>query len=569
MPLADHTAIELLAELTAGRTTSVELTRAFLERIESRDGQVRAFLRVDAAAALARAEEIDRRRRTGEPLGRLAGLPVAVKDVLCTRGEPTTCGSRMLEHFRPPYDATVVRRLKDADAVLLGKTNMDEFAMGGSNENSAFFPTRNPWDLARVPGGSSGGAAAAVAAGMAPLSVGTDTGGSIRCPAGLCGVSGMKPTYGRVSRYGLVAFASSLDQIGPLASTAEDLALLLEVLAGHDPRDSTSIDLPVPSYTQTVRQPLTGLRLGLVREHFAAGLDAEVEAAVREAVRVYESLGAQVKWLSLPHSKYAVATYYIIAPCEASSNLARYDGVRYGYRTDERQMTAELDRQREQLQKLAAGDCPDFRGHRVQPGTMRSMVGENGTVPFGGGPGDAAAARAALDDLDNPLVRMYRRTRAEGFGPEVKRRIMLGTYALSAGYYEAYYKKALQVRRLLRQDFDKAFAEVDLLAGPVTPAPAFKIGEKIDNPLAMYLFDLYTVSANLAGLPAASIPCGLSSAGLPIGLQLQAPPFEEERLLRAAHIFQQATDWHTRRPPIGGGGGSPPREGGNERAYPG
>jgi aspartyl-tRNA(Asn)/glutamyl-tRNA(Gln) amidotransferase subunit A len=517
MALVDRTATELLAELTAGRATSVELTRAFLDQIECRDGQVRAFLRVDPAAALARAEQIDRRRRAGEPLGRLAGLPVAIKDVLCTQGERTTCGSRMLEHFRPPYDATVVQRLKAADAVLLGKTNMDEFAMGGSNENSAFFPTRNPWDLARVPGGSSGGAAAAVAARMAPLSVGTDTGGSIRCPAGLCGISGMKPTYGRVSRYGLVAFASSLDQVGPLAKTAEDLALLLEVLAGHDPLDSTSIDLPVPAYTQTVRQPLAGLRLGLVREHFAAGLDPQVEAAVREAIRVYESRGAQVKWLSLPHSKYAVATYYVIAPCEASSNLARYDGVRYGHRTDERRMAAELDQQRERLQKA----------------------------------GDAAAARAALEDLDNPLVRMYRRTRAEGFGPEVKRRIMLGTYALSAGYYDAYYKKALQVRRLVRQDFDRAFAEVDLVAGPVTPTPAFKIGEKIDDPLSMYLFDLYTVSANLAGLAAAAIPCGFSSGGLPIGLQLQAPPFEEERLLRAAHMFQQATDWHTRQPPPG------------------
>jgi aspartyl-tRNA(Asn)/glutamyl-tRNA(Gln) amidotransferase subunit A len=512
MSLIDCTATELLAELTAGRVTAVELARAFLEQIERRDAQVRAFLRVDRPAALGRAEEIDRRRAAGQPLGRLAGLPVAIKDVLCTQGEPTTCGSRMLEHFCPPYDATVVQRLKAADAVVLGKTNMDEFAMGGSNENSAFFPTRNPWDLARVPGGSSGGAAACVAAQMAPLSVGTDTGGSIRCPAGLCGVSGMKPTYGRVSRYGLVAFASSLDQVGPLARTAEDLALLLEVLAGHDPLDSTSIDRPAPRYSETVRQPLAGLRLGLVREHFGAGLDGEVEAAVREAIRVYESLGAAVKWLSLPHGKYAVATYYVIAPCEASSNLARYDGVHFGYRTDERRMADELQAQRQRLQK--AGDA------------------------------------AALEDLDNPLVRMYRQSRAEGFGAEVKRRIMLGTYALSAGYYDAYYKKALRVRRLIRQDFDRAFEEVDLIAGPVTPSPAFKIGEKIDDPLAMYLFDLYTVSANLAGLAALSIPCGITSGGLPIGLQLQAPPLEEERLLRGAHMFQQATDWHTRTPPL-------------------
>ena len=342
---------------------------------------------------MARAEEIDRRRAAGQSLGRLGGLPVAVKDVLCTQGEPTTCGSRILEHFRPPYDATVIARLKAADAVLIGKTNMDEFAMGGSNENSAFHSTHNPWDLSRIPGGSSGGAAACVAARMAPLSVGTDTGGSVRCPAGMCGISGLKPTYGRVSRYGLVAFASSLDQIGPLAQTAEDMALLLEVLAGQDPADSTSVHLPVPPYTKTVRQPLAGLRLGMVREHFGEGLDAEVEAAVREAVRVYESLGAKVAWLSMPHGKYAVAVYYVIAPCEASSNLARYDGVQYGYRTDEKQMLAELKAERTRLQK--AGDT------------------------------------RAVEGLDNPLIRMYRRSRAKGFGAEVKRRIMLGTYALT------------------------------------------------------------------------------------------------------------------------------------------
>jgi aspartyl-tRNA(Asn)/glutamyl-tRNA(Gln) amidotransferase subunit A len=510
MALIDHTATELLEQLAAGRVSSIELTQAFLAQIEQHDASVKAFLRVDPAAALARAQEIDRRRAEGQTLGRLAGLPVAVKDLLCTQGEPTTCASRMLENFRPPYDATVIARLKAADAVLIGKTNMDEFAMGGSNENSAFFPTRNPWDLSRVPGGSSGGAAACVAARMAPLSVGSDTGGSIRCPAGLCGVSGLKPTYGRVSRYGLVAFASSLDQIGPLAWTVDDLALLLEVLAGHDPRDSTSVNLPVPRYTETIRQPLEGLRIGLVREHFGEGLDGEVNAAVREAMRVYESLGAQVKWLSLPHGKYAVATYYIIAPCEASSNLARYDGVHYGYRTNEKEMLAELQADRARLQKVRD--------------------------------------TAALEDLDSALVRLYRRTRDEGFGPEVKRRVMLGTYALSAGYYDAYYKKALRVRRLIRQDFDRAFEEVDLIAGPVTPTPAYKIGEKVDDPLSMYLYDLYTVSANLAGLPGISVPCGFSSSELPIGLQLQAPPFEEERLLRGARMFQQATDWHTRKP---------------------
>jgi len=512
MALIDLTAAELLRRLQAGEVTSFELTQAFLNRIQQCDGKVKAFLLVDPPAALARAEEIDHRRQAGKAVGRLAGLPVAVKDLLCTKGEPTTCASRILENFRPPYDATVIAKLKAADAVLIGKTNMDEFAMGGSTENSGFFPTHNPWDLTRIPGGSSGGAAACVAASMAPLSVGSDTGGSIRTPAGLCGISGMRPTYGRVSRYGLVAFASSLDQIGPMAQTAEDLALLLEVLAGHDPLDSTSIDLPVPPYTQTIRKPLENLRIGLVREHFGEGLDAEVEAAVREAVRVYESLGARVKHISLPHGKYAVATYYVIAPCEASSNLARYDGVHYGHRTDEKAMAAELEAQRRGL--LKSGD------------------------------------RAGADKLENALIRMYRRSRSEGFGPEVKRRIMLGTYALSAGYYDAYYKKALKVRRLIRQDFDKVFAEVDLIAGPVTPTPAFKLGEKVDDPLAMYLFDLYTVSVNLAGISGMSIPCGFSSAGLPIGLQLQAPPFEEERLLRGAHMFQQSTDWHTRKPAL-------------------
>ncbi len=512
MTLIDLTATELLGRLQNGEVTSVELTRGFLDRIGQCDGKVKAFLRVDPPTALAQAEEIDRRRKAGKPLGRLAGLPVAIKDLLCTKGQPTTCASRILENFRPPYDATVIARLKAADAVLIGKTNMDEFAMGGSTENSGFFPTHNPWDLSRIPGGSSGGSAACVAASMAPLSVGSDTGGSIRTPASLCGITGMKPTYGRVSRYGLVAFASSLDQIGPLGRTAEDLALLLEVLAGHDPLDSTSIDVPVPPYTRSIKKPLENLRIGLVREHFGAGLDVEVEEAVRDAVRVYESLGAVVKEVSLPHSKYAVATYYIIAPCEASSNLARYDGVHYGHRTNEKEMIAELDARRRQLQKS----------------------------------GDTAAA----EKLDNALIYMYRRSRSEGFGPEVKRRIMLGTYALSAGYYDAYYKKALKVRRLIRQDFDKAFEEVDLIAGPVTPTPAFKLGEKVDDPLAMYLFDLYTVPTNLAGLPGISIPGGMSSSGLPIGLHLQAPTFEEERLLRGAYMFQQATDWHTHKPVI-------------------
>ncbi len=512
MSLIQSSATDLLAQINRGQLSSFDVTRAFLDQIERHDARVGAFLRVEPEAALERAREIDQRRDAGKPVGRLGGLPVAIKDVLCTRGQPTTCGSRMLEHFRPPYDATVIERLKAADAVLIGKTNMDEFAMGSSCENSALGTTRNPWDLERVPGGSSGGGAACVAARMAPLSVGSDTGGSIRQPAALCGVTGLKPTYGRVSRYGLVAFASSLDQVGPLANTAEDTALLLEVLAGHDPRDSTSANRPVPNYTQNISQPIEGLRLGVAREHFGPGLDAEVEAAIREAIDVYRSMGATVTYISLPHAKYAVATYYIIAPSEDSGNLARYDGVHYGHRCDEQAMMKELEQERRRLEN--AGD------------------------------------QRALEALDVPLVRMYRRSRSEGFGPEVQRRIMLGTYALSAGYYDAYYLKALKVRRLIRQDFDKALDEVDLIVGPVTAAPAFKIGEKVDDPLAMYLLDLYTTSANLAGIGGISIPCGQTAGGLPIGLQLHAGPFAEERLLRAAHMFQQATDWHKKQPPL-------------------
>jgi aspartyl-tRNA(Asn)/glutamyl-tRNA(Gln) amidotransferase subunit A len=512
--LTSLSATQLTAKLRAGDVSAVEVTQAFLDRIGAWDGQVAAFLRVDAEAALAGAQAIDQRRAAGSRVGRLCGLPVAVKDLLCTCDAPTTCASRMLENFAPPYDATVVARLRRADAVILGKLNTDVFAMGSSTENSAFQTTRNPWDLTRVPGGSSGGSAACIAASLAPLAVGTDTGGSIRQPAAFCGVTGLKPTYGRVSRYGLVAFASSLDQVGPLGRTAEDAALLLEVIAGHDPHDSTSADVPVPAYTETVGKPLDNVRIGLVREHFGEGLSDEVEAAIREAVRVYESLGAVVEELSMPHSKYGIATYYILAPCEASSNLARYDGVHYGYRCDEKSMLEDLAEQRRAL--AAAGD------------------------------------QAAREDLDSPLVRMYRRTRSEGFGAEVKRRIMLGTYALSAGYYDAYYLKALKVRRLIRRDFDEAFRKVDVIAGPAAPTAAYKIGEKTDNPLAMYLGDLYTVTANLAGIGGISFPCGFTHGGLPIGLQLMAPPFAEDRLLRAAHMFQQATDWHTRRPELTG-----------------
>jgi aspartyl-tRNA(Asn)/glutamyl-tRNA(Gln) amidotransferase subunit A len=484
--LTDRPATELLARLAAGEVSAEALTAQFLDAIRRRDPQVQAFLSVDDVGALAQARSVDVRRKRGEPLGPLAGVPVAVKDVLCTKGQRTTCGSKILERFVPPYDAAVVKRLRWADAVLVGKTNMDEFAMGSSTENSAFHVTRNPWDPKRIPGGSSGGSAAAVAACEAPLSLGTDTGGSIRQPAGLCGVVGMKPSYGRVSRYGLVAFASSLDQVGPFAHTVADAALLLEVIAGHDRRDSTSVDRPVPAYSKSVEEPLKPLTVGVPKEYFGDALDAEVAVAVRGAIKVYEGLGAKVEEVSLPHSPYALATYYLVATAEASSNLARYDGVHYGRRSE---------------------------GHKG-------------------------------------LVEMYARSRGEGFGPEVKRRVMLGTYALSSGYKDAYYLKALKVRRLIHDDFDKAFARCDVVVGPTTPSAAFKIGERSDDPLQMYLSDIYTVPCNLAGLPGVSVPCGFTKSGLPIGLQIIAAPFEEEKMLRVARMYEKATDWHTRRPTL-------------------
>ena len=462
--------------MASGEASCVEVVTDHLDHIAATDEAIGAYLSIDRDNALRQSEEIDRRRAAGEALGPLAGIPVAVKDNICARGVKTTCASRILEPYSPPYDAHVIERLRAADAVLIGRTNMDEFAMGSSCENSAFRLTRNPRDVERTPGGSSGGSAAAVAAQTSPLAVGSDTGGSIRQPASFCGVVGMKPTYGRVSRYGLVAYASSLDQIGPLAGDVDGAARLLETLAGYDRRDTTCVDRPVPSYAQTVDHPLSGLRIGLAKEHFVEGLDAEVERAVRDAVDVYRSLGAEVKEVALPHSKYCVAAYYLVASSEASSNLARYDGVHYGRRAE------------------------------------------------------------SFDDM----VDMYAATRGEAFGSEVKRRIMLGTYALSAGYYDAYYLKALKVRRLIRQDFDAAFEDVDVIAGPTSPSPAFGIGELIDDPLAMYLMDVYTISANLAGLPGISIPCGQSSSGLPIGLQLLAAPFEEERLLRAARMYERA-----------------------------
>ena len=499
-------AVDLVAALRQGDITAVECTTAFLDRIEATNSTINAFLAVDRAGALARAADIDARRKAGKPLGALAGLPVALKDVLCTTDMPTTCASKMLAGFRPPYDADVVARLRQADAVFVGKTNMDEFAMGGSNENSAFGPVRNPWDLSRAPGGSSGGSAACVAADMAPVAIGSDTGGSIRQPAGLCGITGLKPTYGRVSRRGLVAFASSLDQIGPMARSAADCALIMETIAGHDPGDSTSLAVDVPRYTDLLDKPLAGVRIGRVPEHYAEGLDPEVAKGVEEAFAVLKAAGATVHDVKLPHAKYGIPTYYLIAPCEASSNLARYDGAHYGHRAEP-------------------------GGHRAEPAKSHATKGSG---------------------FESPLVEMYCRSRAEGFGPEVKRRIMLGTYALSAGYYDAYYAKALRVRRLIRQDYLDAFQSVDLIGGPVSATPAFKLGEKTDDPLAMYLVDLYTVGTNLAGVGGISFPCGFTKSGLPIGFQLQAPPLAEPLLLQAADRFQRLTDWHRRRPKAAG-----------------
>jgi aspartyl-tRNA(Asn)/glutamyl-tRNA(Gln) amidotransferase subunit A len=484
MNLTERTAHELLQSLERAEVTAEALADLFLQSIQGREGKVQAFLLVDAEGARAQARAVDEKRRCGEKLGLLAGLPIALKDVLCTAGQVTTCGSKILQNFVPPYDAHVVTRLKQADAVILGKTNMDEFAMGSSTENSAYQVTRNPWDPTRIPGGSSGGSAAAVAAGEAPIALGSDTGGSIRQPASHCGIVGLKPSYGRVSRFGLVAYASSLDQVGPFGHDVQDCALLLEAIAGHDPRDSTSVNQPVPPYRATLEQPVKPLTVGVVQEHFGPGLDSEVEVAVRAAIKVYQDQGATVKEVSLPNSPHAVAVYYLVATAEASSNLARYDGVHFGHRSK------------------------DHRG----------------------------------------LIDMYSKSRGEGFGAEAKRRIMLGTYALSSGYKDAYYLKALKVRRLIRDDFDRAFATCDVIVGPTSPTPAFAIGEKVSDPLSMYLSDVYTLSANLAGITAISVPCGFTKAGLPVGLQIQAPPFAEEKLLRVARMFERATDWHTRRP---------------------
>jgi len=480
----DRSATELLGQLRRREITPSELVGAALKRIQELEGKVHAFLAVNREGALAAARTWDGPYARGEPTPPLAGIPIAIKDIICTEGLPTTCGSKILHGWVPPYDATVVRRLKAAGAIIVGKTNLDEFAMGSSTENSGYQPTRNPWDLGRVPGGSSGGSAAAVGVRMVPLALGTDTGGSIRQPAGFTGIVGLKPTYGRVSRYGMVAFASSLDQIGPLARTVPDAALLLQVIAGHDPLDSTSADIPVPPYSEALARGVKGLRVGVVREAFGEGLQADVKTAVQAAVAALEHLGATVEEVSLPNLAYAVPTYYLLATSEASSNLARYDGVRYGL-------------------------------------------------------------RAAAEDI----YTMFTRTRHDGFGAEVKRRIMLGTYALSAGYYEGFFLKAQRARTLIRRDFLRTLSQVDVLAMPVSPTVAFRLGEKVEDPLQMYLADVYTIPINLAGLPGISVPCGFGQ-GLPIGLQLIGKPFDESTILKAAAAYEGATSWHQRRPAL-------------------
>ena len=477
-----QTLTQLARDLRARKVSSVELVRTFLARIEASQPELNAFVSITAEQALADAEAADQRLAGGGG-GALEGVPIGHKDLFCTAGVRTSCGSRMLANFVSPYDATVVARLKAAGAVMLGKLNMDEFAMGSSNETSHFGPVRNPWNTALVPGGSSGGSAAAVAARLLPAATATDTGGSIRQPAAFCGITGIKPTYGRVSRYGMIAFASSLDQGGVLAASAEDAARVLREMAGFDPRDSTSVDTPVPDYLAGLGAPLQGVRIGVMKEFFDTGLDPEYERRVREALAVFERLGARVREVSLPNLPLSVPVYYVVAPAECSSNLARYDGVRFGHR------------------------CRDPRD---------------------------------LQDL-------YKRSRSEGFGTEVKRRIMTGTYVLSAGYYDAYYLKAQRVRRLITADFARAFGEVDLLMGPTTPTAAFALGAKTADPITMYLNDIYTISANLAGLPAMSVPCGFT-AGLPVGLQIIGPHFAEQALLHAAHRYQLETDWHLRIP---------------------
>ena len=479
---------ELHQQLTSKARSAVEIAQAQLDQAQAVEPKLNSFVSLTAEKALAQAKAVDDKIAAGEDIGLLAGIPIAIKDNLCTKGIRTTCSSKMLENFVPPYDATVTAKLEAAGSVFVGKTNLDEFAMGGSTENSAFKTTGNPWDISRVPGGSSGGSAAAVAGGQAPISLGSDTGGSIRQPASFCGIVGMKPTYGLVSRFGLVAFASSLDQIGPFGRTVEDTAILLSAIAGHDPKDATSLNVEIPDYTKslknTANSPLKGRKVGSIKETFGDGLDASVGAAVTIAIDQLKALGAEVKEISCPRFNYGVSAYYIIAPCEASANLARYDGVRYGLRAEE----------------------PN-------------------------------------------LLSMYNKTRSEGFGDEVKRRIMIGTYALSAGYYDAFYLKAQKVRTLIKQDFEKAFEDVDILVSPTAPSTAFKTGEN-DDPLSMYLLDLMTIPVNMAGLPGMSVPCGFDDNGMPIGLQLVSNVLREDLLFEVGHAYEQSTDWHQHQPKL-------------------
>ncbi len=484
--LAFQTAAQLSDQLAARQVSAVELAQACLAQVRATDDRINAFLSFDEADILAQARESDARRAAGQARGPLDGVPVGLKDVIAVRNQPLTCGSRMLEQFVSPYDASAALGLKRAGAVLFGRLNMDEFAMGSSTENSAFKTTANPWDTARIPGGSSGGSAAAVAAGQVPVSLGSDTGGSIRQPASLCGIVGLKPTYGLISRYGLVAYASSLDQIGPFGHTVEDVAMTLQAIAGHDDKDSTSFRTEIPDYRAELQKRRGPWKLGVPKEYFGEGLAPEVRAAVEQAIAWYRSQGCEIREVSLPHTEYAVSAYYIIATAEASSNLARYDGIRYTHRSPQ-----------------------------------------------------------ATDAID-----IYHHSRAEGFGPEVKRRIILGTYVLSSGYYDAYYGRAQKVRTLIRQDFLDAFREVDALLTPTSPTVAFKKGEKTANPLEMYLADIFTISLNLAGLPGLSVPCGFSAEGLPIGLQIVGRPFQEAELLAIAHAYEQAHDFHTKHPAL-------------------
>ena len=484
MDLHQRTIHELHDLLAKKEVTAREITEALYRRIKAVDGKIKAYLLLTEEEAVKQADRVDQKITQGERIGDLTGMPLGLKDILCTQGVRTTCGSRILENYVPFYDATVVQRLRERDAVFLGKLNMDEFAMGSSTENSRFQITRNPWDLERIPGGSSGGSAAAVAGDECIAALGTDTGGSIRQPASCCGIVGMKPTYGRVSRYGLVAFASSLDQIGPMTKDVTDCAIMMNAISGYDPCDSTSVNVKVPDYKQSLVKDMRGMRIGIPREYFVEGMDSDVERSVRGTLDVFKACGAEVQEISLPYTQYAVAVYYIICTAEASSNLARYDGVKYGLRS---------------------------KGFR-------------------------------------DLREMYAQTRAEGFGKEVKRRIILGTYVLSAGYYDAYYRKASQVRTLMRMDFESAFQKVDVIVAPTAPTPAFRIGEKVEDPLQMYLSDILTIPVNLAGIPALVLPCGFSREGLPIGLQIMGKHFDEGKLLRAGYAFEQNTDFHLKKP---------------------